>query len=66
VEATKKSKEIDNLLTNIIGKDRQKTVVRGGCMTCNNTCLSFRDQLSEREYKISGMCQSCQDDTFGV
>ena len=25
----------------------------------------FRDDLSRREYKISGLCQSCQDDIFG-
>jgi hypothetical protein len=24
----------------------------------------FRDELSAREYKISGMCQSCQDHVF--
>lgn len=26
----------------------------------------FRDWLSAKEYKISGLCQNCQDDTFGV
>jgi uncharacterized CHY-type Zn-finger protein len=25
----------------------------------------LRDELSKREYRISGMCQSCQDKTFG-
>jgi hypothetical protein len=24
------------------------------------------DELSIREFKISGLCQSCQDNTFGV
>lgn len=24
----------------------------------------FRDLLSAKEYKISGLCQKCQDDTF--
>lgn len=24
----------------------------------------FKDALSEREYRISGMCQECQDKTF--
>lgn len=27
---------------------------------------SFRDELSIKEYKISGMCQKCQDKIFGV
>jgi len=25
----------------------------------------FKDQLSIKEYSISGLCQKCQDDTFG-
>jgi hypothetical protein len=25
----------------------------------------FRDELSAREYRISGMCQACQDGVFG-
>jgi hypothetical protein len=24
----------------------------------------FRDDLSRKEYKISGLCQRCQDETF--
>jgi len=26
----------------------------------------FRDELSEREYQISGLCQNCQDEVFGM
>jgi hypothetical protein len=26
----------------------------------------FRDTLSVKEFRISGLCQSCQDDFFGV
>lgn len=26
----------------------------------------FRDELSAKEYYISGMCQSCQDSVFGA
>jgi len=36
-----------------------------GCNTCpNNYPLTFRDVPSYREYKIAGMCQSCQDEVF--
>lgn len=66
MEATHKAKEIDKLITNITGKDRKETVAERKCIICGNTNLVFRDSLSVDEYKISGMCQSCQDDTFGV
>ena len=36
------------------------------CRMCNLTVHGFRDELSEREFLISGMCQKCQDDFFGV
>ncbi len=26
---------------------------------------SFRDELSLKEYRISGLCQKCQDEMFG-
>jgi hypothetical protein len=28
--------------------------------------VEFRDEVSEREYRISGLCQDCQDFVFGV
>ncbi len=37
---------------------------RGVCPICSGVIGEFRDQLSVKEYKISGMCQSCQDKTF--
>jgi len=37
----------------------------GKCVTCGNPITKFRNELSEREYKISGMCQDCQDSVFG-
>jgi hypothetical protein len=26
----------------------------------------FKDSTSRREWKLSGLCQHCQDETFGV
>jgi len=37
------------------------------CVTCPNPILDmdFRDEISIKEYGISGMCQECQDRVFG-
>jgi len=35
------------------------------CVTCGHKITCFQDQLSEKEYMISGMCQNCQDSVFG-
>jgi hypothetical protein len=39
---------------------------QGLCPLCGLTVepKSFRDELSRKEYRISGMCQKCQDDVF--
>ena len=63
--------ELD-LLSQIIfnGKDRQTCIEEGICITCDDAkgikATSFRDDISRKEYAISAMCQSCQDDVFGV
>ena len=54
---------VDALATTAFGWDGNKS----HCRTCNaptgNPHL-FRDDLSRREYRISGMCQKCQDSVF--
>lgn len=47
--------------------EQVKKVEQGICPLCHKAIVkgSFRDALSEREYTISGLCQSCQDEMFG-
>lgn len=41
-------------------------VEAGLCPTCSAkiSLSTFRDDLSREESKISGMCQTCQDEVF--
>lgn len=41
-----------------------EAVQKGKCPTCSKPVGDFRDDLSRREYGISGMCQACQDSVF--
>lgn len=34
------------------------------CPICKNSITGFKDDLSKKEYLISGMCQKCQDSVF--
>jgi hypothetical protein len=64
---TKKSQDIENVLTSITGISRQDANIKGICTWCRKEINEpFRDELSKREYQISGFCQKCQDETFGV
>ena len=63
---TKKSQGIEDLLTSIAGISRQEAEKQGICTWCKKPIEGFRNEISEREWEISGFCQTCQDKTFGV
>jgi hypothetical protein len=44
-----------------------KAVERGDCPLCKRKVNKdeFRDELSRKEFEISGLCQLCQDEIFG-
>lgn len=64
-----KTPEIDRYLTDMFGVDRRESIEANRCVNppigCGKPITPFRDQVSENEYLISGLCQSCQDDIFG-
>jgi uncharacterized CHY-type Zn-finger protein len=39
----------------------------GFCPICSKPVVTteFKNELSRKEFQISGMCQKCQDDFFG-
>jgi len=39
-------------------------ILQNKCATCNQNIGEFRDEISKKEYGISGMCQDCQDSIF--
>lgn len=65
MKPTEKSSEIDQALTDIFGIDRKGSVEANTCVFCKASLSNFRNAISEREASISGMCQACQDKTFG-
>lgn len=71
-QATPKAPAIESLLTSLTGQDRGLMVALGLCVFCTDSegkpkpTGEFKDSLSEKEYTISGMCQSCQDDVFDI
>ena len=66
---SKKSSEMEKSLTTLTGQDRRKVIRADQCMAppfgCGGEAWTFRDNLSAREYTISGLCQECQDQVFG-
>lgn len=55
---------IDSLAEEMFDMKQSDAIQSCTCVVCKYPATAFRDELSEREYKISGMCQKCQDEFF--
>ena len=63
---TEKSANVESALTDINGgKNRRSYILAGKCIITGEDAGPFRDELSEREYQISGMGQKAQDEIWG-
>ena len=57
---------LDDMAKELFGRGRKVAMDNQMCVMCGNDANHFTDELSRREYGISGMCQSCQDGVFSV
>ena len=64
--ASEKSPAIENFLEALSG--RTSAITSDKCVAppygCGQDAVHFRDEISAKEYQISGLCQSCQDSVF--
>lgn len=61
-----KSPEMTAFLDGLAG--RTDAITNNKCVQkpfgCGGPAIEFRNDISKREYSISGLCQACQDDLF--
>lgn len=43
---------------------RKEAMATHKCVFCGSEAAAFKDELSAKEFEISGLCQKCQDETF--
>jgi hypothetical protein len=55
---------LDGLSTQMYGRSSSESIKQDVCMRCGKSAKEFKDDLSLREYAISGLCQECQDIIF--
>ncbi|MBD36251.1 MAG: hypothetical protein CL512_05730 [Actinobacteria bacterium] len=62
-----KAEQVDHAITAIFGFDRKENIKAKQCVFCGTQVEldSFKDEVSLKEFHISGMCQPCQDKVFG-
>ena len=65
MEPTQKHGDIEMQLTKMLGgRDRRSYIRAGKCVMTGQDAGPFRDELSKREYMISGLGQEAQDMIF--
>ena len=62
-EPSKKSSEMNMFLDSLM--NRTENIRKDVCVCCGESALIFRNEISAKEYSISGLCQKCQDSVFG-
>lgn len=45
---------------------RRESIRDRVCLSCKGPAIAFKDELSRREFSLSGLCQTCQDGVFDV
>ena len=56
---------LDNTSMKSFNRTRTESMSQNICVMCGNPATTFKDELSKREYAISGMCGTCQDSIWG-
>ena len=64
-----KSPNVETFLSKLSGDSRQQAANELRCINppigCGEPIKGFRDELSAKEHRISGLCQKCQDAFWG-
>jgi len=59
VEAT-----LEKISMLLYGRSRLNCITNDICVMCGSVAKKFRDEISRKEFAISGLCQKCQDKIF--
>ena len=59
-------KQKEEMAFALFGRSRILAQAGNSCVKCGQPAVDFRDELSRKEFGISGFCQVCQDGIFGV
>ncbi len=55
---------LDEMSMSMYGRSHSECLAKQICVVCGGPAVEFDEIYSRREYSISGMCQTCQDNFF--
>lgn len=63
-KAPEMEQALDDLTQQAFGRSRTESIRGNVCVGCGGPAEVFSDPVSRQEYRISGLCQQCQDQVF--
>jgi len=54
----------DKLSQMFYGRTITDSIKHNKCVSCSKTVYDFRSELDRKEYNISGLCSTCQEEVF--
>ena len=57
---------LEEIANTVFGASRMESILTDLCVSCKGDAITFKDDISRKEFGISGMCQTCQDSVFGT
>jgi len=63
-EPSWKTPEMNKVLEHLFNHPRTVSIQNDTCSNCGEPAVEFTDEVSRREFAISGLCQKCQDIIF--
>ena len=61
-----KTPAMNQALEHLFNHPRIASIESDTCSMCGEPAVEFTDELSKREFTISGLCQKCQDIAFAL
>lgn len=55
---------LDKLTISLYGRAWSESIATDICVSCGGEATVFTDDLSPEEYRITGLCQQCQNKTY--
>lgn len=59
-----KDRPFTKFAAQLLGDEASKRLQENKCPLCGGNDFAFEDELSVKEFRISGMCKPCQDNFF--
>ena len=64
MDKIEKNPKLTAFLDEVLKTNTKQDIENCICVFCGGDANDFKNEISKKEFQISGFCQKCQDDVF--